>query len=700
MGMAFQDKKFLDAAGITHLVGLLDEYPNNQVLGTVIDAIEGELEQKAEKSEIPDVPVQDVKINGTSVLDMDGNAEIPVGSNTTLGVVKGNSIYGVTVWGGTTAGQLAIVPATDGQIKASNQPYTPITPTTQSQSVFYGLAKAAGHDEKNSTLPVGQYTPEAQSAIRSMIGAANPDDIVAVQDTQPTSEDNKIWLPETAPEGVEIPTVAEMNAALAEKVDDVQINGQSIVQNGVANVPIAGSTTLGIAKFNTNYGFSIFSNGDAYVACSNSENIKSGQGSFRPIVPTYQHEATFYGLTKAAGVDMASSSNTVGTYTPEAKGAIQTMLGTNTMIAPDENDLVADRDYAIGDLFTANGKVYKVTAEILTGAAIVTTGNNTNCEETSVTNAFVKKTEYAGSGGKNTAGLVWDYNGAWGIKIQTASGYEGALTINAAPTNVVKDGVNGSYPITAVHQHESAFYGLAKAAGADEKDSTLPVGQYTDTAKAAIKSMIGVNVEDVQANGVSVVSNGIANIPIADANVYGVLRTGNYATGLQKDPSGYIKTYCAALSTIKLATDYYQPIVPVHQHESTFYGLAKAAGDTTQSESSNAVGVYTDNAKASIKSMLGIQDGSTGTVDVSGTAPVIAAVENTRYVCGEVATLTITPPSSGICIVRFTSGSTPTVLTANNVIWPDWFDSTELEASRVYEICITDGYGAVMSWAL
>ena len=58
--MAFQDKKFLDAEGITHLVRLLDEYPNNQVLGSVIDAIEGELEQKAEKSEIPEVPVQDV----------------------------------------------------------------------------------------------------------------------------------------------------------------------------------------------------------------------------------------------------------------------------------------------------------------------------------------------------------------------------------------------------------------------------------------------------------------------------------------------------------------------------------------------------------------------------------------------------------------------------------------------------------------
>ena len=138
------------------------------------------------------------------------------------------------------------------------------------------------------------------------------------------------------------------------------------------------------------------------------------------------------------------------------------------------------------------------------------------------------------------------------------------------------------------------------------------------------------------------------------------------------------------------------------QHASTFYGLAKAAGDTTQPSSSNEVGTYTDFAKASIKSMLGIVDGSTGTVDVSGTTPTITAVENTRYVCGEVSTLSITPPSSGICIVRFTSGTTATVLTVpNTVIWPEWFDATTLESSRVYEICITDGvYGAVMSWPL
>lgn len=57
----------------------------------------------------------------------------------------------------------------------------------------------------------------------------------------------------------------------------------------------------------------------------------------------------------------------------------------------------------------------------------------------------------------------------------------------------------------------------------------------------------------------------------------------------------------------KLGIYSFVPISPAHQHEATFYGLAKASGDTTQSKSSNAVGKYTDEAKAKIQNMLGVQ---------------------------------------------------------------------------------------------
>lgn len=59
---------------------------------------------------------------------------------------------------------------------------------------------------------------------------------------------------------------------------------------------------------------------------------------------------------------------------------------------------------------------------------------------------------------------------------------------------------------------------------------------------------------------------------------------------------------------MKNGTGVYRPIVSSEGHTATFYGLAKAAGDTTQSSSSNAVGNYTDSAKTAIKNMLGVPE--------------------------------------------------------------------------------------------
>ena len=88
------------------------------------------------------------------------------------------------------------------------------------------------------------------------------------------------------------------------------------------------------------------------------------------------------------------------------------------------------------------------------------------------------------------------------------------------------------------------------------------------------------------------------------------------------------------------------------------------------------------------------------TETVSGSTPTITGVTNKRYVCGEVSTISITPPNSGIIDVIFESGSTPTVLTIPNTVkFPSWFDATALEANTTYEINIMDGvYAAVMTW--
>lgn len=41
-------KKFLDASGVAYLASLLDNYPDNGILGTVINAIQEALDEKNE----------------------------------------------------------------------------------------------------------------------------------------------------------------------------------------------------------------------------------------------------------------------------------------------------------------------------------------------------------------------------------------------------------------------------------------------------------------------------------------------------------------------------------------------------------------------------------------------------------------------------------------------------------------------------
>ena len=89
----------------------------------------------------------------------------------------------------------------------------------------------------------------------------------------------------------------------------------------------------------------------------------------------------------------------------------------------------------------------------------------------------------------------------------------------------------------------------------------------------------------------------------------------------------------------------------------------------------------------------------TVTETISGTDVTINGVDNHRYICGEVSTISITPPVSGIIDVVFTSGATATVLTAPNTVkWPPLFNPAALEVSSTYEINISDGLAVVALW--
>lgn len=137
-----------------------------------------------------------------------------------------------------------------------------------------------------------------------------------------------------------------------ESVSDVQVNGTSIVNNGVANVPIATDSVFGVFKTGVNNGV-FLSNGNLYIAKASDDQIKSSSDTYRPITPSKTHITTFYGLAKAAGDSTQSqSNNAVGTYTNQAKAAIQSMLGILT--TSDVNVLIAAAlaEYGDGDTDT------------------------------------------------------------------------------------------------------------------------------------------------------------------------------------------------------------------------------------------------------------------------------------------------------------------------------------------------------------
>lgn len=210
---------------------------------------------------------------------------LPIASSSNLGTVKVNG-NGLTV---TSAGQVNLTPANATQVKGGASAWLPIVPSVQDSAAFYGLAKAAGDSTQSaSDNAVGTYTDQAKSAIKTMLGIEDP------------------------------------------TVDDVQIDGTSIVNQGVAEIPFGNGSTPGVFKINPNYGIGEY-NGTLTVNGATSSEIKAGNNSTKAVSAYRQHESTFYGLAKAAGVDMKNSDNAVGTYTDEAKTAIKTMIGVPTM---------------------------------------------------------------------------------------------------------------------------------------------------------------------------------------------------------------------------------------------------------------------------------------------------------------------------------------------------------------------------------
>ena len=207
---------------------------------------------------------------------------------------------------------------------------------------------------------------------------------------------------------------------------------------------------------------------------------------------------------------------------------------------------------------------------------------------------------------------------------------------------------------------------------------------------------------DVQIDGTSILSNGVANIPRAVNNGdYGVVKLGATSNGIGVHNTTKLAYIISADSTdSKQGVAQNNPVAPIRQHLSVFYGLSKVAGEDLAGDTVTA-GQYPEKSLSAISQMLNAP------VTVSGSTPSITAKSGVRYICGEVSTLTIVVPASGDVEVIFESGSTATVLTVTPptgvtaVNWANGFDPTSLDANTRYDLIFTDGeWGLAASWAV
>lgn len=297
--------------------------------------------------------------------------------------------------------------------------------------------------------------------------------------------------------------------------------------------------------------------------------------------------------------------------------------------------------------------------------------------------------------GTTTAEIL---DGAPGAKGDT--GAQGAQGIpGVSPTIAVSD-IPGGHRVTITDAYHPG--GISFDVPNGSPGEGVPTG---GTAGQMLKKSSGTDydtewgeeaVKGVTVAGSSVVgADGVAAIPIASNDRLGVVGINpNDGIFISNNKLGINR---ATSTQIKSGSNGYRPITPYNQHESAFYGIAKASGADMTDVSSVTVGQYPEAQKSAIHEML------SGSITVTGTTPTINALPGLRYICGECSTLTVNLPASGCVDIQFESGSTPTVLTVNpasgqTVKWANGFDPTTLDADTTYEINVADGLGVCGSW--
>lgn len=195
---------------------------------------------------------------------------------------------------------------------------------------------------------------------------------------------------------------------------------------------------------------------------------------------------------------------------------------------------------------------------------------------------------------------------------------------------------------------------------------------YTEQYKGTITG--------VSANGTSIATSGVANIPAASTSAYGVTKL---SSSTSSTSTSLAATASAVKSAYDLANGRQEKLVSGTNIKTINGESILGSGDIVISGgSSSGSGAYSE-----------VNHGISDTI--------FTLTPNTFHIWGKVSSLTLTIGSrtSGIAneyLFQFTSGSEPTTL-----ILPDNINFNSdftIEANKIYQISILNGFGAVMSW--
>jgi hypothetical protein len=236
-------------------------------------------------------------------------------------------------------------------------------------------------------------------------------------------------------------------------------------------------------------------------------------------------------------------------------------------------------------------------------------------------------------------------------------------------------------------------WGFTKNAGTYSKPSTgIPKSDLAsavqtslgkaDTALQSYTEQYKGTITGVSANGTSVATSGVANIPAASTSKYGV-------TKLSSATNSTSTTLAATASAVKAAYD----LANGKQDKLVSGTNIKTINGTSLLGSGNIEISGGGGSSSGSGAYLEVHHGTSDTT--------FTLTPNTFHIWEEVSALTLTLGSetAGVAnefLFQFNSGSEATTLTMSDDI--KWTEELTIEPNRIYQVSILKGLASVLSW--